>query len=370
MSLQVNILVIAKSARMLVQALAAAGHRTVAIDCYADSDLQQLAVDFIQVSDLNLANIRAPVLRVRKRHGLSYAVYGSGFERHLDSLIFLHTCFQVLGNSVASFSAVQDKKYFFRQLDRLGIRRPVSSFMVPRSQGMWLQKPHRGEGGLGICRYEDGMSASVEPVYWQKFCPGTPMSVLFVAGRHQVGIIGFQRQLRQEHEAAREFLFTGVMTESSIPQALHLRIQEWLLSIVRCFGLRGLNSLDFILQGQDCYVLEVNARPPASLQLFDACSLKVHIQACLSGSCAIPVHEDSLGAFLIIYASVDTYIGNSDQWPEWVMDRPVSGQIIGQGQPVCSIIARAKHQQQLMNCLDQRQQAVNQILATGTKSHA
>lgn len=366
MSWQVNILVIAKSARMLVQSLVVAGHRAVAVDCYADSDLRQLAVDFIQVPDLSLDNIRAPVTRIKQRHRLTFAIYGSGFERHLDSLAFLHACFQVLGNSLASFSAVQDKKYFFRQLDSLGISIPLSSFVAPRAQGSWLQKPQRGEGGLGICRYASGMPAAVESVYWQQFCPGASMSVLFVAGQHQVEIIGFQRQWRREQDSAREFMFAGVMTDPAIPRAVRLRMQDWLEKVVRCFGLRGLNSLDFMLQEQDCYVLEVNARPPASLQLYDAHSVNAHIQVCLSESFATPVYQETCSAFLIIFAADETLVGNSDKWPEWIVDRPMPGVIIGQGQPVCSIIARAKHQQQLMNCLDQQQQAVEHILATGT----
>ena len=57
-------------------------------------------------------------------------------------------------------------------------------------------------------------------------------------------------------------------------------ITGWLKQLVPVFALKGLNSLDFI-HADDCsYVLEINPRPSASMQLYDEDLLNRHIQAC------------------------------------------------------------------------------------------
>ncbi|WP_305907583.1 ATP-grasp domain-containing protein [Methylomarinum sp. Ch1-1] len=357
-----KILVVAKSARMLVQLLSAAGHHVAAIDCFGDDDTRQWAFDYSQAAGLALADIEQPVLQMKRRQRIDHVIYGSGFEKHLDSVAFLQQHFNVLGNSPAVFAAVQDKPSFFQRLDRLGINHPAASYTPPGDEQSWLEKPLRGEGGLGIRRYRPQLGPPDAAVFWQCYIDGEPMSVLFIAVRERVNIIGYQRQLLTEQEDSA-FLFAGVVSEPDLPGPVKAMLTDWVSRLSRELGLRGLNSLDFILQGRDCYVLEVNARPPASLQLYGVYAIAAHMQAVSSGSFVSALDANAYRAYKIVYAAKETRIAGSVDWPPWVVDRPRQGSIIGQGGPVCSIIARGKTHQQLMNRLQRKQQTLEKILS-------
>lgn len=351
---------------MLVGYLSEAGYDAVAIDCYGDSDTREMALDYCFVPGLALADIQEPVLAMKNRHGLNHAIYGSGFESNLPSLNFLQGQFTLLGNAANRFARVQDKKCFFQRLDDLGIAHPAVSFSPPVSEGHWLVKPPAGEGGLGIHRYRPDSLVGVESSYWQHYIDGMAMSVLFVATQGGVAIVGYQRQLLCTNNSSQPFLFAGALSWPELPGPVRSIVAGWALKLAQCYRLRGLNSLDFILLDGRCYALEVNARPPASLQLYGADIIEAHIKAVLRGTVVETVRPEHLSAYKILYAEREILIDEKITWPRWTADRPGPGSRIGQGEPICSIIARAKNRQQLMDRLRNKQQVVEKLLNTGS----
>lgn len=350
---------------MLARCLADTGRDVIAIDCYGDADTREIAQDHYRVSSLALADILRAVMALKKRHDLHYVIYGSGFEKHLHSLAFLQTQFRLLGNSLSVFSAVQDKRHFFHQLDELAIEYPPVSFDPPASGEHWLAKPLAGEGGLDIRPYRPGSIAGVESMYWQHYIDGMAMSVLFVAVKDRVAIVGFQRQLFRR-DPLHPFLFAGVVSCQDLPAAPRSLLAGWTGKIAQRFGLQGLNSLDFILRKGRCYVLELNARPPASLQLYGAGIIGTHLAAVLAGEINTIQSPVDCSAYRIIYAEKEILIGAEIDWPSWSADRPMPGSRIGQGEPVCSIIARAKIRSRLMDRLRSQRQVIEKILYTGS----
>ena len=355
-----KILVIANSGRMLAQFLRNAGFDVVVIDCFADLDIRELACDFIQVPSLALENIKNPLRTLRSRHQLAYAIYGSGFEKHSDSVQFLESCLTVLGNCSVTFRAIQGKAGFFAQLDKLSIVYPEVSFQPPLDQSVWLRKPLQGEGGMGVRRYSAKQN-DVKQAYWQRYIDGEPLSVLFVAGKGKVSIVGFQRQL-MSGSPNREFLFSGVISQPDLPVDSRSLVIDWVTKLSACYQLTGLNSLDFIFRGQQCYVLEINARPTASLQLYDTSVITAHINACLGEWDEITYNSAFFQAYKIVYAKFDLVNRPCIDWPDWVMDRPVAGSIIAKGEPICSIVARAETSRQVMDFLHFKEQTIEHFL--------
>lgn len=359
-----KILVIAKSARMLTRYLSDLGYGVVAVDCFGDCDTRQMALDFRLVDNLGLASVGLALAELTGRHELRAVIYGSGFEGCSDTLHALQTEWPIWGNPPACFDAVQNKVDFFLRLNKLQIEYPPVSFVRPNECRQWLQKPLRGEGGLGVRRYNMDAVSDGRDVYWQRYVAGETLSVLFVAADDDVEIIGYQQQLSVDH-SEQEFLFAGVISKPNLPVALRKRVEQWVLDLARCFRLQGLNGLDFIHDHGRCYVLEINARPPASLQLYGAEVLDKHIQAVVEGRLGNGEHHDEWAAYKIVYARRGTVIVSAEDWPEWVVDRPFSGSVIGRGEPVCSIIARAKSRWQLLASLQHKQLQIEQLLATG-----
>ena len=362
-----NILIVANSARMLTQLAANIGFRPLVIDCYFDLDTQKSALDCVKIDNLSVVHVKKALAIFKTQYTITHVIYGSGLERYTNTLEFLSQNLCVVGNTVDVFSSVHNKNYFYSKLKQLQIPHPDVTFQVPVDNNGWLIKPLHGEGGLGIKTFK-GLPRCVDSYFWQKQCVGIPMSVLFVANGTEFKIFGINKQLISQIDD-NEFIFSGVISQPEINDYIVQQVSHWLACLVPLFGLKGFNSLDFILKHEQCYVLEINARPSASMQLYNEDVLAVHIHSCLAGN-AVLLHEGDdcnedvniYRAYKIIFADIDTYINQNIKWPVWVVDIPESNSFIHTGQPICSIIADGKNEQQVFKNLQLRQQQLSKLL--------
>ncbi|WP_347989456.1 ATP-grasp domain-containing protein [Methylomonas sp. AM2-LC] len=364
-----TLLIIAQSARMLVQLAVAAGYYSIAVDCFADMDTLQLAMSCKRVNDLSLAELKPAIAKLQKHHTFNYIIYGSGFEAFPESLEFLAAQGLLLGTAPLVFQRLLDKPDFFKQLTQLGITYPHSLFCKPIETKNYLFKPFYSQGGQEIRFISVTDDAAINMGYWQQYLPGQPMSVTFLACNNQFRILGYNHQWTHAIDD-QEFLFAGVANGAELSlqnQALLSRVLEKLLPV---YSLQGLASLDFIVLDEQCYLLEINARPPASAQLYGADVFNWHMQACLGSLPTLSTQATTPCAYQIVFAAFTIQIPDDIQWPDWVHDIPAAGVIIGKGQPICSIIAAENTVQQLSDQLLYRQHLIENILKTGSYQHA
>ncbi|MGR9087054.1 MAG: ATP-grasp domain-containing protein [Gammaproteobacteria bacterium] len=354
------VLVIANSGRMLTMAAARAGIKPLVVDLFADSDTCASSVECVQIPKLTVEHIAPVVNDYIRRFSLKHLIYGSGFENHPESLEYLSGHLTILGNPPDTFARMQNKVEFFSALASLGIAYPEVAFTRPDDERTWLLKPMQGCGGIGI-RRGGPEPGSGTLSYWQRYLPGTAHSALFLADGREARVIGFNTQWAVKLSAGEEFVFSGVINHCDLSDKHRRLLAEWISRCVLCFGLKGLNSLDFIRADGQCRVLEINARPPVSMQLYDDL-LTRHIhaaQGCLNGELA-----ESAGCkgIQIVYADRDLQIPFGFEWPEECFDRPASGVVCRKGHPVCSIIARRNEPKQVLDQLNRiQQQIVNKM---------
>ncbi len=160
-------------------------------------------------------------------------------------------------------------------------------------------------------------------------------------------------------------MFAGVSNHAEVSVANQRLLAEWLAKLVRVYPLQGLGSLDFMLVDGRCYVLEINARIPASAQLYGQSVFIRHVQACLNVFDDADIGQVVPTAYQIIYAQRPIEIPESISWPDWVVDRPGIGAIIGKGQAICSIITKGENTRQVSELLHLRQRFIENILNTG-----
>ncbi|MGY6274786.1 ATP-grasp domain-containing protein [Methylomonas sp. MgM2] len=358
-----KLLVVAQSARMLVQLAFDAGFEAVAIDCFGDEDTQQLALEAIKVASLALCNVRPVAERLRGRHGLVHVVYGSGLERHLETLAYLERHWMLLGNSADVFKQFHDAPAFFARLTSLAIAYPETVFSPPGERGDWLVKPVRGEGGMEISHYDPHKPFDEGEWYWQRRMPGRSMSVLFLAGEGRVKLLGANRQWTANVDDRHPFVFGGIINRAKLSVKNKQVITEWLTKLVECYPLRGLGSLDFMLIDDQCFLLEINPRVPASAQLYGDSILSLHVQACFGvlGECAMSQPK----GYQILFAHNPIVIPPRIRWAEWVVDRPPPGSLIGKGKPICSIIAAGKDAGQVEERLRHQRNFIEKLFKTG-----
>jgi predicted ATP-grasp superfamily ATP-dependent carboligase len=149
--------------------------------------------------------------------------------------------------------------------------------------------------------------------YFQRELPGTPCSATFVANGTDAAVIGFNQMIVRRF-GAWPFVFCGALGPVRLDPQVTAEVTAVVRALASEFSLRGLGSLDFMLDGESFGVLELNPRPPASIALygrehFPAAPrgvLAAHVRACIEGELPCwPAHAGNhlVRGIEIVYAA-------------------------------------------------------------------
>ena len=144
------------------------------------------------------------------------------------------------------------------------------------------------------------------------------------------------------------------------------RMEGNIVRLVRATGLKGLNSLDFMVNAKgEPLTIEVNTRPSATMALYDEDYpeglLAAHIRAC-RGLLAGPVRAGAFRAFRVVYAAVTTRVEPGFVWPAWCSDRPVANSVIEAGSPLCTLRAEGGNPSEAMKKLAARARFIRRLV--------
>jgi uncharacterized protein len=343
------LLIAAISGRALARAAVDAGYVPLVADFFADADTQSLAAACrklpgeigrgFQWGSLSRAlqalakEAPAPVL------GL---VYGSGFEDHPRLLARIGERWPVLGNDAATVAKIKDPKTFFGTLDDLAIPHPATATERPRNLTGWLAKRRGGAGGSHVAAARH--QGHAPNVYYQALIEGRAVSAFFVANGRTARVLGFSAQWTAP-APRRPWRYGGSVQPALLPDDAAGDMSRAVARVARTFGLKGLGSADFILSGNRPYLLEINPRPGATLDIFASAAkplLALHLDAVLGGKLPAkpPAYEDA-AASGVLFAPRSVVVPRSMTWPPWAADLPKPGERIDKQRPICTVLARA-----------------------------
>lgn len=337
------VLVVAISARALAAAASRAGYAPLAVDLFADADTRALCAAARLAPGDPMTGFRgdgalAAVAELARAYRPMGIVYGSGFEARPALIAALAAIAPVLGNDAATVARVKDPPGLAAFCAAAGVDHPDVSFDTPRGEG-WLLKPLGGGGGLGVAPDDGGAH---ERCYRQRRVEGASVSALFVADGRRARHLGFSEQWTAPCAAA-PFRYGGAAGPATVASALAARMRAAVERAAAHFGLRGLCSADFIVDGDRAWLLEINPRPGATLDVFDSADdplLRRHVEAWRGRLGAAPAHRGARAA-QIVYSTRDWTAPAGLDWPEWAADRPSDGARVGAGEPLCTVAARA-----------------------------
>lgn len=328
---------------MLADLAVQSGYRALVIDRFGDLDTRQSALAVQVVDGFSLLKLQPAIEQLQHRYSFEAVIIGSGLVADHESLLWLHENFTLLGNTPETLVQTRPSSHFFQALSELDINFPETSLQPPSdNSACWLSKPLISEGGIGIKLARDRIGALS---YWQRYQPGVVYSALFVAGGGRAQVLGFHRQWQTQHGGGQDFIFSGLLNcPDSEVRDYRILLQLWIDKLTAHFHLCGLNGIDFIIDQGQCWFLEINARPPASIAVYprDLQLLQLHIDA-VAGRLPGPIITDARSsmAYQLIYASAPITIADDFPWPEWTFDRPEPGTNFDTNQAICSIIASA-----------------------------
>lgn len=357
-----SILIIALSARPFVAAAKRAGYVVTAIDAFADKHTVELA-DTAIVVDYDRFGFNADALlnAIGKLDASQYLgfVYGSGFEAQPELLQKIADIIPLIGNAPVTVRAVKNASDFFAALTQCNIAHPgvYDSLPANHRKHVYLRKFAAGCGGTHIKMASREDAALEVNHYYQQHVDGHSISLLFIANSQEVGVIGFNEQWLSPL-ATMPFRYGGAVSRITLPQAIQQQLMDAAEKLTIAFGLLGLNSLDAIVRDGVAYVLEVNPRLSATIDLYENDEINLldwHVQVNLKNlnlkqsdfyeANSFKVSKQSK-AHAIVYAMVDTVVADTFEWPSWVVDNPhhitqhKAIKILA-GEPICTVLAYA-----------------------------
>jgi len=327
---------------MLAASAARARIRVVALDHYADADTRALAEQALAIPTVDGGFQPEPLLEAAARLAPAIRfplVYGSGLDTQPELLGRLAADRELFGNPPGVLAQFREPRFFFPCLDHCSIAYPEIRFRRPETSENWLIKSGCSEGGKRVRFCAQDRPGVGE--YYQRRVPGPACSVLFLADGERASILGFNTLLTSSTPGC--FLFEGAMNWAPLAREQRQRMEGNIVRLVRATGLKGLNSLDFMVNvGGEPLTIEVNTRPSATLALYDEDYpeglLAAHIRAC-RGLLTGPVRTGAFRAFRVVYAAVTTRVEPDFVWPSWCSDRPVANAVIEAGMPLCTLRA-------------------------------
>jgi len=343
--------VAALSARMLAESARDGGYRPVALDLFGDADTRRTAQEWRPIgTPANLAidgeALLAALHRLRGQ-GAAGWIAGSGFEGRAALLAAGARLLPLIGNAPAVVAAVRDPACFFGRLAALGIPHPPSSVAAPPLPAGWLRKNFASSGGWAV-RLAGRRLPGEAGTYYQRIAPGQPMSALFLADGRRARLLGVNLQIVRRL-GGRPYVFRGCIGPLPVAAGLRRELAGMLDALSADFGLRGLNSLDFLLDAGRPAVLELNPRPSASMALYrDALPgglLRAHVAASREGR--LPAAGDdapgTLRGFEVVFAHRRQRVGTAGAAAmaqcAWCHDLPAGGAALAWGEPVCTVSA-------------------------------
>jgi uncharacterized protein len=329
----VRILVVAVSARMLAELAAADGHEVFALDHFGDVDLRAIAPGATAHSADALAKLAVDT-------ETDAVVYGAGFENRPDLVRRLARGRELLGTPPERLADVRDPWSVGAAARAVGARFPETHAGATGEAGPWLRKPRRGGGGRGVRRWTGGALRRGEIL--QRQVPGLSCSAVAIGDGSRATVLGVTEQLHR----ARGFGWMGNVVPPRLPgdelAELDGQLRRVCEEVASRFGVRGAFGVDAVWDGRHAWALEVNPRPPASLELFGPGCFEAHVRGARAQDVSGFSSLRGPTVKLVLYADRDLRAPDPGWWPEGlVRDVPHAGEEIKRGAPVCTLISAA-----------------------------
>jgi Predicted ATP-dependent carboligase related to biotin carboxylase len=349
---QFDLIIAGGSVRAACQAAHAAGLRVAAIDLFADVDTSWYADEVIQLDRAGYPDNLLPALD-RFDHSIPL-MYTGGLENNPDLIQRINAKRPVWGNGSNTLRRVRDPILLQRALRRAGFPslKTLSGQQTPAT-GIWMRKPLQSVGGIGIQKVRmprTKESQSTDRIYWQKHLTGNQMSfaffsTLFSPDKFNLSPRKISLQLLGTTESlpTDDFTYQGSLyRHHGMSRELSREVKRLGRFLQSHFQLTGFFGIDLIVNDRGIFVLEVNPRWTASMELLPQVMRLEGSRTPYSGK-------------QIVYATCDMSVPIDWNWTSIditsLADLPRPGTQIRSGDPVLTTKAHAATRTQIVKSL-------------------
>ncbi|MEX2316684.1 MAG: ATP-grasp domain-containing protein [Pirellulales bacterium] len=273
--------IVGASVRAAAASAVRAGFQPVTADLFADLDLRRIA------TATRISPYPAGFLDWLRALEPPAWMYTGALENHPELVDQMAWIAPLWGNPGDVLHEVRSPWILADALRESGFlfpeTRPVPDGLP--HDGSWLVKTYRGASGSGVSALVAGApETSISRCYQQRVA-GTPCAGVFVANGESATLLGLTRQLvGEDWLRAREFQYAGSMGPYWVAEAAFCEMWRIGHELASRFSLMGLFGVDFIINEENVWTLEVNPRYTASVEIIERAtgttSIATHATAC------------------------------------------------------------------------------------------
>lgn len=358
------VLIAAISGRALAASARRGGYVPLVADFFGDEDTLALAHAHIR---LDTGIVRGMVgdelldalATLAAAHRPAGAVCGTGFEDRPELLARVGERWDLLGNGAETVARIKDPLAFAALCRECNIPHPQTCVSPPADARGWLAKRRGGAGGTHVMPAAD-CTGDGEANYFQRHVHGTPVSALVLADGRRAMVLGFSAQWSAPLPD-RPFRYGGAVRPATLAAELADALTGAVERLVSAVPLVGLNSADFLVDGDAFWLLEINPRPGTTLDIFEPADTSLFALHVAASRGVLPERAPSLSgaaAAATAYAPHDFPSVPAIDWPDWAADRQQAGTVVRIGEPICTVSARARDAATAKALVEQRIAAI------------
>jgi len=362
------VLIAAVSGRALAASARRAEFLPLVADCFGDDDTLTLAhahahLHLDATRGIDGEDLLQALERLAATHRPLGIVCGTGFEDRPELLGRIACRWRLLGNAPETVARLKHPGSFAALCRDSAVPHPRTSVEPPAEMTGWFVKRRGGAGGTHV-RNPIEREEHCGAIYYQRRVPGSPVSALVLGNGQAAIVLGFSAQWASPGEGS-PFRYGGAVRPACPPSkhsAAMIGAAERLASAV---PLVGLNSFDFMVDDEAFWLLEINPRPGATLDIFEPCEgslFGLHVAACAGALPAQPPKLAGAAAACIVYADRNIRSVPAMDWPAWAADRQRPASAVRTGDPFCTVFARAPTAAEAGHIVKQRAAAVLAML--------
>jgi predicted ATP-grasp superfamily ATP-dependent carboligase len=347
--------IVGASTRSAAASAVRSGFQPLAADLFADADLQRIA------TTTRIRPYPEGLLDWMRAVEPPSWMYTGALENYPELVDQLAWIAPLLGNSGDVLARVRSPWELSGSLCGAGLLFPetrASAEGLP-IDGTWLAKTYNGASGSGV-RIFGGNENGMEQVCYQKRIDGTPCAAVYVASQGEAQLLGVTRQIIGEPWLrAHGFQYAGSIGPWPVAEATRATLVRLGNVLSAQFELAGLFGVDFVLDGEQVWTVEVNPRYTASVEIVERCTpvmaIAAHVAACdglasdIERAGAPARDESNCHGKATLFATRDVVISQEfadysiaesllSPWP-MLGDVPAAGTPIENGRPVLTIFA-------------------------------
>ncbi len=271
--------VVGASGRSAAESVRQAGFRAIVVDLYADRDSGE-ACDVLQIE-----SYPDSVAAQLKSLDCGIVLLAGGMENHVGLIEDISQYHRILGPNVEQIKRIRDHEFLVSSInksDHDGVLRfpetvPTAHDINPMQN--WLRKSFFACGGFHIERLPNDRFADFKEgnYCFQREVSGQSVGTVFLCERSKVQLLGvtaaldalMHQSLTGPQPALPPMAYRGSYGMIALPKLVKEAMCRWAFSFAEAIDYTGIIQADWIINDDAAWLLEVNPRWTASMEIIE-----------------------------------------------------------------------------------------------------